>query len=171
MTTPLIPKNKANFFAAVRSRGVLNTMLDGPARRFESANPGLKTRWELAPPSGDMTFVVAREAMGFRIVHYEELPDLTQTEQDKKGPVRVGDLILMAAPADLVAEILAEDARMAFEDWKLPEASYREHLKTLRVRLKGGDEDGPEPVGKVKVTSETVGVREPQHDVETEEGG
>ena len=37
----LSDRKKSEFFAAVRARGVLNTMLDGPALAFEKSNPGL----------------------------------------------------------------------------------------------------------------------------------
>lgn len=165
MTTPTLPKHKANFFAAVRARGVLNTMLDGPAKKFEENNPGWRARWEYAPSSGDKTFIVAREAMGFHIVDAKELGETTTSEQ-KEGPVRCGDLILMAAPADLVNELDLDDAHRAYEDFKLPESSYREYVKGIKVRTRGGEEAGPEPVGSIKVTSETVGVKEPQHDLD-----
>ena len=96
-----IGKTKAEFFAAVRNRGVLNAMLDGPAIAFEEAKPGLKCRWEFAPKTGDNTMVVAREALGFRVVDASEVGPLTDSQQ-KKGPVQRGDLILMCAPEEIM---------------------------------------------------------------------
>lgn len=161
---PLVPKKSSAFFAAVRARGVLNAMLDGPALAFEENNPGWKARWEYAPKD-DTTFIVAREAMGFRIVDASELGELTESEQ-KQGPIRRGDLILMAGPEDIVAAIAEDDAKRAAEDFKLPLTSYKEHLKGIRVTTKSGDVAGPEPVGDVKVTQETVGVPDQKHELE-----
>jgi hypothetical protein len=154
-------KKKAEFFAAVRARGVLNTMLDGPALAFEANNPGWRTRWEYAPPNGDPTFVVAREAMGFRTVDAAEIGEKTASEQ-KSGVVRRGDLILLAAPEHIVNAIEMEDARVAYEDWKLPETSYREHLKSIRARLRDGTEKGATPIGSIKQHEEVVEVSLPQ---------
>jgi len=102
--TSRLKKKHSAFFAAVRARGILNHMLDGPAKAFDDSNPGFKARWEYCPASGDKTFIVAREGLGFHIVDASELGDKTTSEQ-KEGPVKVGDLILMAAPDYVVAAI------------------------------------------------------------------
>jgi len=150
-------KKKAEFFAAVRARGVLNTMLDAPALAFEQKNPGWRARWEWAPSNGDNTFVVAREALGFRVVDAAEIGEKTASEQ-RTGPIRRGDLILMAAPAHIMDAIEEEDARRAYEDWKLPETSYREHIRTIKARLRDGSEKGVTPVGQITRHEEIVGV-------------
>ena len=70
-------KQHSAFFAAVRKRGVLNAMLDGPIQRYESAHPGMQARWEYCPASGDKTFIIAREGLGFKIVDASELGEGT----------------------------------------------------------------------------------------------
>lgn len=163
---PAMPKKYSKFFAAVRARGILNAMLDGPVKAFEEANEGFRCRWEYAPPSGDNTLIVAREGMGFRIVDASELGDLTDSQQ-KDGPVRCGDLVLMAAPEEIVNMVEYEDAKAAFEDFKLPETTYRKHLETIQVRTKSGELVSPAPTGRIRMTTEAVGAREPQHELET----
>ena len=146
-------KTKASFFAAVRGRGLLNAMLDGPAKQFEEANPGMRTRWEFLPSNGDRTMVTAREAIGFQVADASQLGGHTESEQ-KQGPVVRGDLILMYAPKELVDAIAAEDAKAAYEDWKMPETQYREHVKSLKVKLSDGTIVEGEPVGSMKRTFE-----------------
>lgn len=148
-------KKHSNFFAAVRARGILNTMLDEPVRKFEASNPGWRARWEYCPPSGDKTLIVAREGMGFRIVDAKELGEATPSGQ-KEGPIRVGDLILMAAESHIVAAIEMDDAKAAFEDYKLPEESYREHIRGIKARLRDGTEKPTQPVGGVRTAQEEI---------------
>lgn len=164
-----LTKKQAEFFAAVRMRGMLNTMLETPAKVFEEQNPDMKCRWEWWPPNGDNAMVVAREAQGFRLVYAKEVS--TTTSSDREGIVRRGDLVLMAGPKVLVDMIHAEDARAAQEDYKLSETAYREHLKNeVKVRLRDGTIVTGQPIGSVKRTVETIdNVREPQH--ELAEGG
>ncbi len=148
-------KKHSTFFAAVRARGILNHMLDGPAKAYDDNNPGHKSRWEYCPAGGDKTFIVAREGLGFHIVDAAELGDKTDSEQ-KTGPIKVGDLILMAAPDYVVAAIEIEDARAAFEDFKLPEESYRQHIRSIKARLHDGSYKGAEDVGELRVHQEEV---------------
>jgi hypothetical protein len=148
-------KKHSAFFAAVRKRGVLNAMLDGPALSYEENNPGMRARWEYCPPSGDKTFIVAREGLGFKIVDASELGKATVSGQTE-GTVRVGDLILMAAPDHIVQAIEMEDARTAYEDWRVPQATYEESIRGLRVRLRDGSEKETKPVGDIRMTTEIV---------------
>lgn len=153
--TERLRKKHSNFFAAVRARGILNHMLDGPIKAFDDANPGFKSRWEYCPASGDKTFIVAREGLGFHVVDAKELGDKTESEQ-KEGPIKVGDLILMAAPDYIVAAIEMEDARAAFEDFKLPEETYREHIRDIKAKLHDGSYKAAEAVGDIRVHQEVV---------------
>lgn len=153
--TSRLKKKHSTFFAAVRARGILNHMLDGPAKAFDDNNPGFKSRWEYCAAGGDKTFIVAREGLGFHVVDAAELGDKTDSEQ-KEGPVRVGDLILMAAPDYVVAAIEMEDARAAFEDFKLPEESYRQHLRSIKAKLHDGSFKEVEPTGSIRVHQEEV---------------
>lgn len=158
-TQVVIPADKkhSEFFAAVRKRGVLNAMLDGPVKAFEANNPGMRARWEYCPASGDKTLIVAREGYGFKVVDASSLGETTESGQ-REGPVKVGDLILMAAPAHIVDAIDMEDTRAAYEDWRTPQATYEESIRGLKVRLKDGSEKETKPVGSIKVHTETVGV-------------
>jgi hypothetical protein len=162
-----LKKEHSEFFAAVRARGILNHMLDGPVKKFEEAHPGMKARWEYFPSSiprtiehstadyGEATFVVAREGLGFHVVDASELGESSDSEQ-KKGPVRVGDLILMAAPTEIVLAIEESDARAAMEDFKLPVEGYRDYLRGIKAKLPDGSEQRAEPVGDVKTHQEVL---------------
>ena len=164
-----LAKKHSKFFAAVRARGILNSMLDGPIIKFDSNNPGQRARWEYAPPGGDKMMVVAREGLGFHVVDAIELGETTESGQ-KSGPVQVGDLILMAAPDHIVAAIEMEDARAAYEDFKLPVQSYRDHIRGIKARLRDGTDKETEPVGDVKLHQEIVQAPGAglDHDLETE---
>lgn len=148
-------KKHSKFFAAVRARGILNHMLDGPQMTYDRINPGWRSRWEYCPANGDKTFIVAREGLGFHIVDAKELGEKTESEQ-KEGPIKVGDLILMAAPDYVVAAIEMEDARAAFEDFKLPEESYRQHIKSIKAKLHDGSYKELEPTGEIRTHQEEV---------------
>lgn len=152
---PVDTKKHAQFFAAVRARGILNSMLDGPALAYEKANPGMRARWEYNPPSGDKMMVVAREGIGFHLVDAKELGEKTASEQ-KEGHVKVGDLILMAAPEHIVAAVEMEDARAAYEDFKLPVQSYKDHIRGIKAKLHDGTMKETEPTGDVRLHQEVA---------------
>lgn len=147
-------KLEAPFFAAVRERGMLNAMLEIPAKQYEKDNPGMKCRWEYSPPGGDNTMVIAREAMGFKVVDAGEISgtDSSQTS----GPVRRGDLVLMAGPEELLQAIADEDARRAEDDRQLPEVTFRQNLEGTRVRRQDGEIDQARPIGTVRQTAEII---------------
>ena len=168
--TPETAKRRSDFFASVRKRGVLNAMLDGPAKSFEEKNPGWRARWEYCPPSGDKTFIIAREGLGFHIVDASELGETTASGQ-KDGQIRVGDLILMAAEDFVVEAIEMDDAKAAYGDWKVPEAAYKEQIRGIKPILRDGTEKETVPVGEVRVTQEDI--RAPRgvgmdHELETD---
>lgn len=130
-------KRTGDFFTGVRERGLLNSMLDAPAAAFERAHPDMKCKWEHAPPSGDVTMITMREAQGYRVVDAGELSDKTDSSQ-KTGPVRRGDLVLMAAPVEVHDAILAADAEAADTDYRTPELTYKEHIANQNYPLKDG---------------------------------
>ncbi len=130
------------FYAAVRARGMLNAMLDGPALEYERLHPDERVRWEYSPKDGDNTLVVAREGQGFHVVKREDMidPEREPTEhQSITGEVRVADLVLMSGPKDLVNLLDMEDAKAAFDDSQLPETVYREYIESLSVKTKSGN--------------------------------
>lgn len=152
----------ASFFAAVRQRGVLNSILDEPVKVFERLNPDMRARWEYYPPNGDSTLVVAREAMGYTIVDASEIAAEMGQSFAKSGPIRRGDLVMMAAPREVVDEEDAQDARAAAEDLKLPERTYRDALESNKVALSTGEVDNARPIGNVKTTVEEFRVQTPE---------
>lgn len=120
----------------------------------------MKCRWTYAPPNGDLTMITAYESYGYKVVDWGELPG---TESSKtSGPVRCGDLVLMAAPARIHQAILDEDARRAEEDLKLPERTYRENVEELSVRRRDGVLEKGKPVGNVRRTEQLVKTNLPQ---------
>lgn len=164
-------RKQTSFFVGVRKRGLLNQMLDGPAAKFEELHPDMRVRWEFAPPTGtpamasvgDNTFVAAREAMGYRVVDASELGDVT-AHQQKSGPVRCGDLVMMAAPREIHEALMQEDAEAAEADLRLPETTYRDHIESLAVQTKSGDVIRGRAIGGVRrsVEHEFVNVNNPR---------
>jgi hypothetical protein len=146
-------KRKGNFFTGVRERGLLNSMLDGPAAAYEQAHPDMRCKWEHAPSSGDKSMIVYREAQGFKIVDASELSGQTESSQ-KEGPIRRGDLVLMAAPREVVDALLAADAEAADMDYKQPETTYKEHMSNLQVRLNNGETRRGKGFGEIRRTYE-----------------
>ncbi len=145
MTDPNTPgepiEKPSPFFAAVRARGMLNAMLDGPALEYERLHPEERTRWEYCPKDGDNTLVIAREGQGFHVVEHKALIDPEDgptAHQKTSGAVRVADLVLMAGPRELVNLLDMEDAKAAYDDSQLPESVYREYIESLSVRTKSG---------------------------------
>lgn len=145
LTAAGLNKVQAQFFVAVRSRGILNAMLDTPCAMYEASHPDRGTRWEWFPPNGDNSLVVSREALGFQLVSASELGQMTPSSQ-RDGIVRRGDLVLMSAPAALIAMIEAEDAKAAYDDWKLPETTYKEHIRAIQARARDGTIVSTEPI-------------------------
>lgn len=160
-------KRQADFFVAVRKRGLLNAMMDGMAERYEAEHPAERCRWEYWPPNGDNTFVVAREGQGFHLVDMSHFGDHTASEQST-GPVRRGDMVLMAGPKELVDLIEREDERAAIEDSRLPEDAYRAHIRSLRAQLADGTIESAQPVGRIRQSHEIVGILEQQYELAKE---
>lgn len=152
-------KTSADFFASVRQRGVLNSILDEPVKVFESLNPDMRARWEYFPPNGDTTLVVAREALGYHVVDAAEIADEMGQTFAKSGPIRRGDLVMMAAPKEVVDADEAQDARAAAEDLKLPERTYRDSLEANKVTLSTGEQDHARPIGNIRTTVEEFRVQ------------
>lgn len=150
-------KRTGDFFTAVRERGLLNSMLDEPAHAFMQAHPDMMCKWEFSPTSGDNSMVTYREAQGFRLVDASELGTVTQSSQ-KTGPLRRGDLVLMAAPQDVYQSILDADAEAADLDYKVPETAYKDHMNNLKVRLASGEERRGKGFGEIRRTYEETSI-------------
>lgn len=143
-------KGQSDFFVAVRERGTLNTLMSAPAAEFERRNPGMGTKWEYAPLNGDNLMVTQREIQGWRVVQSKEVTD----NSEAVGQVRRGDMILMAAPKDLINDLALSDALAAHEAAKLPETEYKDYVRGIRVKLKDGTVQEGRPVGSIRVTEE-----------------
>ena len=154
-------KGKGSFFVSVRERGILNSILDEPAKMYERMHPDKRVRWEYFPSNGDTTMVVAREALGWEIVDSSELAEHMPASWAKSGPMRRGDLVMMAADVAIAEEEDAADARAAAEDLKLSERAYRDNLETTKTRRRDGEIDWAKPTGTVKRQVETVQVNIP----------
>lgn len=150
----------------LRHRGMVNTMLDGVAQAFAKAHPELGVKWEYAPSAANNFEITTAKAMGYREVMVEELPPGVATPHSlSSGPVRTGDLILMAAPREIHEAYLAEDFRAAAEEADLPVEEYRRTLRGIPPGAKGS------AVGGVKQTVEYVGVDLEKVSKKAEEGG
>lgn len=160
-------KVQSEFFVAVRKRGMLNAMLDVVQEMFERNHPELATKWIYAPPN-DNTFVVAREGMGYRLVDASEVKEELTESEAKSGPVRRGDLVLMSCDKEIADEEARQDAQAARDDSKLADTAYREHLKSIGVRLRDGTLYSPQAAGRgVTVGQEVLSnLPEPQHETE-----
>src|SRR6266852_9298848 len=90
-------KRRAEYFAAVRERGMLNAGLEQIAKAYEADHPDEGFRWEFYKPSmdGGTVMVVNREAMGFHLVDASDihLSDSPTPSAQREGPVRRGDLV------------------------------------------------------------------------------
>lgn len=146
-------KRRGEFFTGVRERGLLNAMLDAPAKAFERSHPDMKCKWEFAPTSGDVSMLTMREAQGYRVVDAAEISGQTDSAQ-KTGPLRRGDLVLMAAPTEIHEELLAQDAEAADLDYKTPETTYKEHMANMEFRLKDGTTRRGKGFGEIRRTQE-----------------
>lgn len=146
-------KGKSDFFAAVRQRGMNNALLDEPGQAYEREHPGMKCKWEYLPPNGDNSLVIAREMQGYKIV---DAGEFTGTESSQKsGPIKRGDLVLMAAPEEVHQAILDADARAAIEDLRAPETAYRDALDQKKVNTSSGPQTA-KPVGQIVRSSEIL---------------
>lgn len=145
-------KIKSDFFGAVRTRGMMNAVLETPEKIYKAKHPDEEVRWEYAPANGDVTMIVARESMGFRIV---DAGEVMQTKSDaKSGPIRRGDLIMMAGPSELAAAIRQQDAIAAKEDLRAPQDAFYEAAQGNKVMTREGSAGVAEPTGRIKVTEE-----------------
>ena len=153
-------KPQTDFFVGVRQRGMLNQIMSQPAITFEAAHPEMRTKWEYAPLNGDNVMITQREAQGFRTVMNEEIGG------KQPGAVRVGDMVLITAPREIMEQIEMEDALAAHEDAKLPEQTYKDNVQGLSVKLRDGTVQRGRPVGTIRKTEEV-------HDMTTsaDEGG
>jgi len=153
-------KRRAEYFAAVRERGMLNAGLDQVAKAFESENPDMGFRWEFYKPSmdGGTDMVVNREAMGFRLVDASEihLSDNPTPSAQKEGPVRRGDLVGMAGPRDVVNALRLSDAQAAHDDLQAPKAAFEENISKTKVATSDGTLEGPQAFGTIKTKTEEV---------------
>ncbi len=150
-------KSQATMFAAVRARGVLNAGLDVLANEYRKANPGSDVRWEFYKPTmdGGLDMVTMREGMGWKVVDWANMPNRTETSL-ASGPVRRGDLVLMAAPVDVAQMERSQDAEAARADLKLPESSFKDSLERRQVRRSDGESDRAVGVGTIKTREEII---------------
>lgn len=153
-------KPKANFFAQVRERGMLNAGLDALAKEFEAHNPGWVAKWEFYNPNivGGTDVVMSREATGFKVVQPRELPSLANSAQ-KEGPIRRGDLALIACSREDWNMLRLQDARAAHDDLQAPRAAFEENVSKNTVPLSSGESASATTFGTIKRSVEEVSGR------------
>ena len=154
-----VAKRTGDFYAGVRKRGQLNALLDEVALAYQTAHPDQRCKWEFAPPSGDMSMIVMREAQGLKVVDASEFGNLTASQQ-KTGPMRRGDLILMAGPKEVLDEMDRADAELADESVNLAETTYKEHMERQQYRLSDGAQLASKGIGTIRRTFEEVPIPE-----------
>jgi hypothetical protein len=157
-------RKQSDFYTGVRTRGFLNATLDEIALRFQADHPEQRVKWEHSPVSGDSSMVTMREAQGLRVVDATELKETTDSSQ-KAGPIRRGDLIMMAGPKEVLDALDAADAEAADQDYKLPETTYKEYLEKQQYRLSSGETKPGKGFGEIRRTYEETPV------IPTGEGG
>lgn len=131
---------------------MLNQLLQQPKDAYERLHPDKAVRWEHAPKDGDLTMVSFREAQGYVLVTADELAEdgkLTESAQ-KAGPVRRGDLVLMAAPKEVHEAVLAQDAEAADTDFRTPEITYKEHMEKQRYKIATGETRPGKGFGQIR---------------------
>lgn len=155
-------KRRADYFTAVRDRGMLNASLDVLSKQFDEAHKeeGLVSKWEYYNPNvqGGTDLVSHREVYGFRLVDASEIDfggGLTPTAQ-KEGPVRRGDLVMMCAPREVINMIRLEDAKAANDDLKAPQEAFKKNVEDNKVKTSSGEVQGAVPFGTIKQSTEQL---------------
>lgn len=160
------PKKVGQFFTHVRERGEtpqagkappirqghLGQLMNLPMEKYLELHPGMACRWEHMPSDQNMSLVSFREAQGYHVVDASELKPTEQSSQ-KTGPIRKGDLILMACPEEVQAAILAQDAEVAENDYRTPERTYKDAMADKQYRTGDGTKPGA-AFGKIVRTTE-----------------
>lgn len=163
-------KRRSEYFAAVRERGMLNAGLDMLAKAYESDHPDEAVRWEFYKPSmdGGADMVVNREAMGFHLVDAGSinLSDNPTPTAQKEGPVRRGDLVMMAGPRDVVNALRLQDAQAAHDDLQAPKQAFEENISKTKAELSDGTVEGPTAFGTIKSKTEIVHKQGERKDLE-----
>ena len=153
-------KLRADFFVAVRERGMLNASLDQFARIYEATHKGRRAKWEYYNPTkeGGTDTVMFRQSMGFQIVDFSELQfgDAPEGGIEQKGPVRRGDMVLMSCTNETANRIRLDDAVAAEADLKAPEQAFKDSVSSNKTRLTDGTVEGAEPFGRIKQTTEEI---------------
>lgn len=150
-------KKPANFFAQVRSRGMLNAGLDSLVEEFQAANPDRVAKWEYYNPAivGGTDIVMSREALGYRVVQPSEIPSMATSIQ-KEGPIRRGDLALIACSREVYNMQRLQDAQAAEDDLRAPAAAFAENVGKNTVTLSSGESASASTFGNIKRSVEEV---------------
>lgn len=154
-------KRQSDFHVSVRDRGMLNTMLDGPAASYEEAHPDKKCKWVYWPSSGDTTMIEGNESRGWFVVDASEIQGTPSSQ--KEGPIRRGDVVLMAAAREIAAMEEAQDAMLAKSEADLPVESYKQAIQNVRATLPDGTVVETPAAGDIRQKAETVEAPEQQY--------
>lgn len=110
-----------------KRQGMLGQLMNAPMEKYLALHPDMACRWEHVPNDNNMSMVPFREGQGYHIVDASELSPDTDSAQ-KTGPIRKGDLVLMACKAEIQQAILDQDAEIADADYRTPETTYKEAM-------------------------------------------
>lgn len=149
-------KRRAEYFTAVRERGMLNASLDMLSKAFDDTHKeeGLVSKWEYYNPNiqGGTDIVMGREAMGFRVVDASEIKigSLPTPTAQKEGPVRRGDMMLLCADRATMNMIRLQDAQAANDDLKAPQDAFKQNVEQNKVKTSSGEMQGAVPFGAIK---------------------
>lgn len=155
-------KRTAEYFTAVRQRGMLNAGLDTLSKAFDETHKeeGLVSKWEYYNPNitGGVDQAMGREAMGFRMVDASEIKfsKLPTPSSQKEGIVRRGDLVLMCAPREVLNTIRLQDAQAASDDLKAPQEAFKKNVADNKVKTSSGELQGAVPFGAIKRSAEEL---------------
>lgn len=134
-------------------QGQLGMIMNMPMLRFQELHPEQRCRWEHVPEKDSMSLVPFREAQGYHVVQAEEL-NPEQASAQKTGPIRKGDLILMAAPKEVHEAILGQDSEAAENDAYMPERTYKEALAAKQYKAGDSQVLPGRPFGEIRRSTE-----------------
>lgn len=134
-------------------RGMLGQIMNAPMEKYLELHPEMACRWEHMPRDDAMSLVPFREAQGYHIVDAAELGPTTQSAQ-KTGPIRKGDLVLMACPKETQDAIDTQDYEAADNDFKTPERTYKEAMEQKSYETKSGEVLRAPAFGKITRSNE-----------------
>lgn len=161
-----MPEQKKAPVVRARNRGQITSTLERYSDAYRAAHPDRAVRYVYSPEHRpELSGVIGREAVGFKLVTYEEL-GITFEGMDPKAVVRVADLVLMSIEADKAAEQRVENRQHALEALKTTQQDFYEKTEQLgeSTRSRTSGRPGIRPIGSSDLAIKT-------HEYEIEQRG